>query len=633
MSETQNPAGAAGKVRQRARRRGLPLKFLTLYAIIALLFFLLTLFATYEFVFRDRVILGVTVLRQPLQALQRAEAKLYLQKQFGEPDAILARFGGEGIVLRAQGIGAGGDQTWRAYPWELGLRTDFDPVAEVAIGMGHRGSLPQMLADQARCLWFGCDLGTAAQFDEKTARAYLSWLAPQVDQPARDASLRIDGLRVVASPAQNGRTLDGAAMMELLQARVLSGDRSDIPIAFRETTPKLTDVDAAKAKAQAILAAPAILTFNGRTWAIDQAALAGMISIQRQQDADGKLHLGVALDHDRLVAAIQSIAGDINQPARDARFHYDEKAGALTPIVPSQYGQSLDAQAAAKQIEGQLLATASRVPGLASPMDTLNARTVALPVTLTKPTIAMEDAAKFGIKELVAQGVSNFRGSAAGRIQNIRTTTAAMDGIVIPPGAVFSFDQYLPEVVEANGYDDAYIIFADRTVLGPGGGVCQVSTTVFRAAFWGGFPNVERWAHAYRVGYYEPPVGLDATVFAPSVDFKFKNDTDTYLLVQPKLDLKTTTLTFNLYGTKPNRTVQMDDPIVENVVSHGPAIYTDDPTIKKGVTTQVDFAHDGEDVTVWRNILVNGQVVKRDKFFSRYDPWVARYQVGTKVAK
>ena len=325
MSETQNPAPVAGEIRRRARRRGLPLTFLTLYAIIALLFFVLTLFATYELVFRDRVILGVTVLGQPLQGLQRADAKLYLQKQFGEPDAILARFGGEGIVLRAPQVGgAGGDRTWRAYPWELGLRTDFDPVAEVAIQMGHHGSISQMLADQARCLWFGCDLGTAAQFDEKTARAYLSWRAPQVEQPARDASLRIDGLRVVATPAQNGRTLDGAAMMELLQARVLSGDRSDIPIAFRETAPQLTDIDAAKAKAEAILAAPAMLTFNGRTWAIDQAALAGMLSIQRQQDADGKLRLNVSLSHDRLVAAIQSIAGEINQPARDARFHFDE---------------------------------------------------------------------------------------------------------------------------------------------------------------------------------------------------------------------------------------------------------------------------------------------------------------------
>ena len=627
MSEPLAPVSNDGAKRTRARRRGLPLAFLTLYAIVAFLFFFATLFTAYEIAFRDRVILGVTVLGQPLQGLTRAEAKQVLQRQLGEPDAILARFGGERIVLRD------GDRTWRAYPWELGLRTDFDPVARVAIQLGHQGSIPQMLADQARCMWVGCDLGVAAQFDQHTAEAYLAWLAPQVDQPARDASLQINGLSVIDTPAQNGRVLDGPLMIERIQQHLLSGEGGEIPLAFHETKPLLTDVSAAKAQAEAILAAPMLLMFNGHAWAIDQAALASMISIQRKTGADGKPSLSVSLNHDQLVGYIKPVAQEIDQPARDARFHFDDKTGALTPFVPSQYGQSLDPDTTAEQIEQHLVASVSRAPGLASPLDAINARTFALPVVMTKPTIAMEDAAKFGIKELVSQGVSNFRGSAAGRIQNIETTTEAMDGIVVPPGAVFSFDQYLPEVVEANGYDDAYIIFADRTILGPGGGVCQVSTTAFRAAFWGGFPIVERWAHAYRVGYYEPPVGLDATVFAPSVDFKFKNDTNTYLLIQPKVDLRTTTLTFNFYGTKPNRTVEMEDPIIENIVPHGPAIYTDDPTLNKGVTKQVDFAHDGEDVTVWRKILVNGQIVKREKFFSRYQPWVARYNVGTKVTK
>jgi vancomycin resistance protein YoaR len=122
-------------------------------------------------------------------------------------------------------------------------------------------------------------------------------------------------------------------------------------------------------------------------------------------------------------------------------------------------------------------------------------------------------------------------------------------------------------------------------------------------------------------------------VFSPSVDFKFKNDTEAYLLIQPKLDLKNTTLTFNFYGTKPNRTVEMEEPIQDRIILHGPAIYTDDPTLKKGTTKQIDFAHDGMDATVWRKIMVNGQLVKRERFFSRYDPWVARYLVGTKIVK
>lgn len=557
----------------------------------------------------------------------RTEAQKFLLSRFGNPDAILARLGGEATIVRD------GNRTWRAYPWELGLRTDFSPVAEQAMLLGHRNNWLESVADQAHCMWFGCDLGIDAQFDATTAQAFLGWLAPQVDQPARDASIRLNGLRADVTPAQNGRTLDGEAMIERLRQHIVNGEHGDVSLIFRETPPLIADVSAAKSSVESILAAPVMLAFGGRAWAIDQAALAAMITIKPQRDANGKVQIIAALDHNSLVAQIKSISSDINQAARDARFRFDPTTGALTPLITSQYGQTLDPEAAAKQIEQQVVASATRLPGMASPLESLYARVIGLPVTITKPTIAMEDAAKFGIKELVSQGVSNFRGSMTGRIQNIRAATEQFDGVVVPPGGTFSFDQYLGQVVEANGYDDAYVIFGDRTVLGPGGGVCQVSSTVFRAAFFGGFPIVERWAHAYRVGYYEPPIGLDATVFEPTVDLKFKNDTDTYLLIQPKVDLKTTTLTFNFYGTKTNRTVEMEDPIMENVIPHGPAIYTDDPTLKKGVTKQVDTAHDGADVTVWRKILVNGQVVKREKFFSRYEPWVARYMVGTKVVK
>ncbi len=624
MNETQTVATPDPR---RRRRRGLPRIALILYTLALFLCMALSLFLGYQYIYRDRIILGVSVQGQTMQGLTHAEAKQFLQTRFGNPETILARWGDEAIIVRD------GNRSWRAYPWELGLRTDLAPVADLAMRLGHRDNLLESLADQLHCLWFGCDLGIEAQFDQHTAQAYLAWLAPQVEQPARDAALRVEGIRVIATPAQKGRVLDGETTLERIRQRVLRNEPGDIELAFHETQPLVADVSAAQAQAEAILNAPLMLTFGGRNWMIDQATLAGMIRLQAQKDAENKRRITASLDRTALVAQLKTIARDINQPPRDARFSFDPATRTLTPIITSQPGQTLDPEVAAQQIEQQLLASVPRVPGMASPLDAPTIRVISLPVTVTKPTIAMEDANKFGIKELVAQGVSNFRGSIPGRIQNIRTATAQFEGVVIPPGGVFSFNQYLGQVVEANGYDDAYIIFADQTVLGPGGGVCQVSTTVFRAAFFGGFPIVERWAHAYRVGFYEPPVGLDATVFEPTVDFKFRNDTEAYLLIQPKIDLRTTTLTFNFYGTKPNRTVEMEEPIVENIVPHGPPIYTEDPTLNKGVTKQVDYAHDGADVTIWRKIIVNGQVVKRERFFSRYQPWVARYLVGTKVVR
>ncbi len=618
-SETTEPSP-----RRTIRHRQAARQWLVLAGLAILFLLALGLVVLYEWSYRDRVIMGVSVLGQPMGGLSREEAKKFLQNKFGQPDAILKRTGGQGIVLRD------GERSWRAWPWELGLRTDFGPVADSALLLGHRGSLLGNMVEQVRCLAGGCDIGMDAQFDTNTAQAYLRWLAPQVERPPRDATVRIQGIKVATTAAQNGRSLDGMAMLEHMRDRVLGTETGEIELMFRETPPLVADVDAIKSQAEALLGAPVLLTFNGRSWALDQGTLAAMVSIRTKQETDGKLSQSVSLDHRQLVAYLNKIASEINQPARDARFHFDPDTKTLTPIVTSQYGQLLDPETAAKQVEQQLFATASKTPGSSSPREALNARTIALPVNVVKPTIAMEDAAKFGIKELASQGVSNFKGSTPGRVQNVRTAAMQFDGIVVPPGSTFSFNQYLGDVVEAEGYEDAYVIFQDRTILGPGGGVCQVSTTVFRAAFWGGYPIVERWAHAYRVGYYEPPVGLDATVFAPSVDFKFKNDTDNYILIDPEVDVKKTTLTFNFWGTKPNRTVEMQDPIQENVIPHGPAEYTNDPTLKKGVTKQVDTAHDGMDVTIWRTIKVNGQVVKKDKFFSRYEPWIARYLVGTK---
>jgi vancomycin resistance protein YoaR len=166
--------------------------------------------------------------------------------------------------------------------------------------------------------------------------------------------------------------------------------------------------------------------------------------------------------------------------------------------------------------------------------------------------------------------------------------------------------------------------------VGIGGGVCQVSTTAFRAAFWGGFRIVERTAHGFRVHWYEPPVGLDATVYSPWVDFKFLNDTPYHLLIETEANLQTGVLAFRFYGTKIGRTVDMEGPSEDNVVPHGPPVYEDDPTLPKGTTKQVEWARDGVDVTIYRIVKKDDEVVSRDEFFSRYQPWQDVYLVGTK---
>ena len=183
----------------------------------------------------------------------------------------------------------------------------------------------------------------------------------------------------------------------------------------------------------------------------------------------------------------------------------------------------------------------------------------------------------------------------------------------------------------AEGYDESYVIVGDQTVLGIGGGICQVATTAFRAAFFAGYPIIERWAHAYRVSWYEPPLGLDAAVYSPGTDMKFRNDTDAYLLIEPVVDRVNGVATFNFYGTDPNRTVVVSKPKISNIVPAPPALYTVDESLAPGEKNQVDWAKEGMTVDVERTITENG-TTRTDTLHSKYQPWQAVYLVGPGTA-
>lgn len=259
---------------------------------------------------------------------------------------------------------------------------------------------------------------------------------------------------------------------------------------------------------------------------------------------------------------------------------------------------------------------------------------LALPVKTIHAANAADEANHLGIKEEVAEGTSLFHHSADERIFNIALAASKLNGVIIKPGEVFSFDKAVGDISALSGYKQAYVIQNGRTVLGDGGGVCQVSTTLFRAALNAGLPIVERHQHAYRVGYYEEDSGpgIDAAIYYPTVDLKFKNDTGHALLIQTNIDITGQQLTFTLYGTKdPNREISITTPVVLSTTPAPPPLYQDDPTLPAGQVKQVDFAAEGADVYFTRTVTENGKTTIYDKFTSDYAPWQAIYMRGTKT--
>ena len=256
---------------------------------------------------------------------------------------------------------------------------------------------------------------------------------------------------------------------------------------------------------------------------------------------------------------------------------------------------------------------------------------IQMPVVRVTPEITTEAVNNMGISKLIGYGSSQFRGSIASRVYNINLASSNLNGVLIESGKIFSLNETLGDVSTLTGYKQAYIIKEGKTILGDGGGVCQVSTTLFRAALDAGLPIFERMAHAYRVGYYEQGTspGLDATVYSPTTDFKFKNDTPGYILIQTLFDSKNAKLVFEFYGTDDGRIATTTKPVVTNVVPPPEDLYTDDPNLPIGTIKQIERKSWGAKVWFDYTVERNGEVVYEKRFYSNYQPWQAVYIRGT----
>lgn len=338
----------------------------------------------------------------------------------------------------------------------------------------------------------------------------------------------------------------------------------------------------------------------------------------------GGINLTPAIHYkeDQLNKLIVPFSKEIDIDPVDAVFNFDGKR--VVEFKPSSDGRAVDK----KKLKEQL------INNLESVAITGKAKTVALQVPISKiqPKITTEKVNSLGIKELIGEGTSLFQHSIENRIYNINLAASRINGALVGPGETFSFVKTVGDISSLSGYKQAYVISGGKTVLGDGGGVCQVSTTLFRAALNAGLPIVERNQHAYRVGYYEQDSGpgIDAAIYSPSVDMRFKNDTGHSILIQTVIDLNELRLTFQLFGTKDNRQVTITKPVI---LSESPAPeteYQDDPTLPKGQLKQIDFAAAGAHVYFTRTVTKDGKVVIQDKFTSNYRPWRAVYLRGTK---
>ncbi len=607
-------------------RSGSALGFVLLLALIVgvLTLAAVTAVAAYQWQYRDRIYEGVFAAGVPLGGMTLDEATQALQ-------AALNPYPGDPVVLRYTG------REWLLTPTDLGFSVNAAATAAAAFKVGR--SVATGSDDSLPSLWTGLQADLAAQwaalrrgvvvepvlsFDQDRLAALLRRIAREVDLPPQEGTLTIAGLEVNGLPGRLGRQVDIEATRLALIERINARSGGVVPLVVRELRPQVMSVDAAVAQARALLGRSLILvarTSEGeQRFAVDRGRLAGWLSLAPRLSEQGEAELVVALDRAAIKAFVQGLAAHIDRPAVDAVLDFDRKAKQVVVLQESRPGQALDVEAGTAAIEAALAPAAAADRAEASTLE------IELPVAQVAPRIDSTKIAEMGIVEQIGEGTTYFAGSSPERVRNIVNAVEKFRGVVIPPGEQFSFYKVVGDVTLANGFVDSLIIVGDRTEVGVGGGVCQVSTTVYRAAFWAGFPILERYPHSYVVGWYGEP-GWDASIFTPEADFRFLNDTGHYILIQPEIDLKKGRLTFYVYGTR-TRTVEAEKGEITNRRPAPEPIYREDPNLPTGTIKQVDWAKEGMDVTVKRIIRYDDGRVKEEKIVSRYRPWQAVFLYG-----
>ncbi|MBU1152174.1 VanW family protein [Patescibacteria group bacterium] len=257
-------------------------------------------------------------------------------------------------------------------------------------------------------------------------------------------------------------------------------------------------------------------------------------------------------------------------------------------------------------------------------------KNIPIPVVQTPPQLNIsQDLQNMGIKEQFSVGHTSYYGSPYNRIHNIKAGAAKLNGTLIAPGETFSFNSTLGPVDDTTGYRKELVIKPEGTIPEYGGGLCQVSTTVYRSALLGGLPIAERNQHSYAVSYYSQILGhgLDATIYIGGADLKFTNDTGHHLLMHA-YTVNDYELYIVLYGTKDNRSVEMDGPYISSHTSPGAPVYVKTDTLDPGVQKQTERAHAGFNVLWYRYLSKPGEEIIKEEIQTSYKAMPAKILVG-----
>ncbi len=584
---------------------------------VALLLF--TLLA-WNLAYWDRIYPGVYVGPVSLAGLTVDQAEARLREAFPYPTQGRVRLTWQG-------------RTWQARPLDLGVMIDYRAVAEAAWKVGRTGPWWARWKARWQAWRRGVNLPLPLLFHEGWAYAWVhNTVAPTVETLPQDAQLRLAVLQVDYRPGASGRVIAWEKLREdLARTIVRMPAQAQVPLAVVQVSPAIPEAQDVAKRLETLLTQGLLVTLpdaeegDPGPWDFPPEQVAQWLRIERVEE-NGQARYRVRADVSSLRSWLVSLAPQVFRLPENPRFAFDPETRTLRLLKPGITGRQLDVDASLQAIARALE----------------QGQTQAALVLRTQAPAVPDDARAedLGIRELVAEHTTYFYGSSWARMTNIQVAGSKFNGYLVAPGEVFSMVAVLGEISLENGYKEAPIIFGNRTIQGVGGGVCQVSTTLFRTVFFGGYPIVERWPHSYRVYYYELTAsgridprmaGLDATVYVPIVDFKFKNDTPYWILMEVEVNIPHRYIRWRFYSTSDGREVRWGTTGLQDVEPPPEPRYIKNPDLEPGEIRQTDWPVEGGRVTVWRKVYRDGQLLFEDSYTTRYKAWpaVCEYGPGT----
>jgi vancomycin resistance protein YoaR len=535
---------------------------------------------------------GVTIAGVDVGGLTPRDARILLERRFD-------RVAHQPVVFTS------GRNSFPIKATTLGVEVDWATALETATREGE-GFGPVRGFRRLHARFFGEEVAPPVQTYESALDFKLSSLAKEIDQPHVEAKLVRRGLGIELVPGQSGQKLDREAAARTI-VRALSRLERGLPVALpvRVDPVEVTRADLAVARRQAetALSAPVRLQYEETRWRLPRWRIAELLSLP--SNGATKLTIGGA----GAEAWFAKLEKSVERAPADARF--EVRADGSIGIVPDRPGLAIDVPATAKAILAAAISPTQRTAELAGRTATAE-RTTA-------------DAQAMGISGVVGSYHTTY-GGIPSRLHNVALVANLIDGALIKPGATFSFNGTTGERTAEKGFQEAPVIINGELQTGLGGGVCQVSTTVFNAAYDAGLQIDERTNHALYISHY--PLGRDATVDFPTLDLKFTNDTDHWLLLRTFVG--TGSLTVNLYGTPQSRRVETTTAPLR-VVGAPRIKRVSDPTLLKGESEVLEYGQPARATSVSRTVYgANGKVLHEDTWYSSYrsEPKVVR--VGTK---